>query len=245
MKIDAGIILGSGIEIPPFVKVIKEVNFAELNLIEPSVEGHSSVYYLSEIGDKVAGILSGRIHLYEGYTPEEVCRGVKFLKEEGASKIVITTAGGIVNRRFTPGSIMLVKDQINLTGKTPFDFKKEKKFINTTGIYNVEKFKQYKKLCNKFKVRLYIGTLAGVHGPAYETPAEVKMLKRMGADAVCMSTVLEAMFAHYLNMDVLGISVLTNYAGLHSEGTHENVVSMAKRLSEVVFKIIEFYLKSG
>ncbi len=244
MKIEAGIILGTGIDILPFVKVIRKANFAELNLIEPSVEGHSSGYYLSEIGGKVVGILSGRIHLYEGYTTEEVCSGVKFLKEEGASKIVITTAAGTVNRRFTPGSVMIIRDQINLTGKTPFDFKREKKFIDTAGIYNVKNFKQYKKLCNKFKIKLHIGTLAGVHGPAYETPAEVKMLKRMGADAVCMSTVLEAMFAHYLKMDVLGISVLTNYAGLHSARTHQEAISMAKNLSEVVCRIIEVYLKS-
>lgn len=243
MKIDAGVILGSGIDIIPWVKVYDELNIKDLGMIEPGVQGHANLYVKGEIGKSVVGIFTGRIHLYEGYTPEEVCKQVKFLKEEGADKIVITTASGIVNRRFSPYSIMIIKDHINLTGKTPFDFREQKKFVDCTKIYNVEKFKQYKRLCNKFKVKLYIGTLAGVHGPQYETPAEVKMLKRMGADAVCMSTVLEAMYAHYLNMDVLGISVLTNYAGMHFENTHDDVISISRNLSGVVFRIIELYLR--
>lgn len=243
MKIKAGIILGSGIDILPFVKVIEKINIKEFNLPEPTANGHNPFYTVTEIEGYIAGIFSGRVHLYEGFTPDDVCSRVKFLKENGCEKIVLTNASGIVNKRFTPHSLMIIKDQINLTGSSPFDFKTEKNFIDCVNIYNVKKFKKYKRLCNKFKVKLYLGTLAGVRGPEYETPAEVKMLKRIGADAVCMSTVLEAMIAHYLNMDVLGISVLTNYAGMHSEHTHEKVIEVAGNLSEVIFHIIKEYLR--
>jgi purine-nucleoside phosphorylase len=243
MKIEAGIILGSGIDILPFVRIIEKINIKELNLPEPGVEGQSPFYTIGEISGKTTGIFSGRVHLYEGYNPYEVARQVRFLKKQGADKVVLTNASGIVNKRFTPGSIMIIKDQINLTGVSPFDYKSNREFVECTQIYHVKKFKQFKKMCAKFKVKLYLGILAGVRGPEYETPAEVKMLKRIGADAVCMSTVLEAMYAHYLKMDVLGISVLTNYAGRHSEKTHNEVISVSHNLSEVVFKIIELYLR--
>ncbi len=244
MNINAGIILGSGIDILPFVKAEKKVDIRNLNLPQPGVMGHSPLYTIAEIGGKKSGIFSGRVHLYEGFSPEEVCCQIKYLKEQGAERIVLTNASGIVNRRFTPGSLMLIKDQINLTGCSPFDFKGNREFINCSRIYSVEKFKNYKKICNKFKVKLYLGVLAGVRGPEYETPAEVKFLKRIGADAVCMSTVLEAMYARWLGMDVLGISVLANYAGMHSGNTHADIISVARNLSRTIYELIEFYLKS-
>lgn len=244
MSINAGIILGSGIDILPFVKVDEKIYTKELNIPQPGVMGHTPLYTIAEIGGKKSGIFSGRVHLYEGFSPEEVCSQIKFLKEQGADRVVLTNASGIVNRRFTPGNLMLIKDQINLTGSSPFDFKTCKEFIDCSKIYNVEKFKNLKKLCNKSKVKLYLGVLAGVRGPEYETPAEVKFLKRIGADAVCMSTVLEAMYAKWLGMDVLGISVLANYAGMHSKNTHSEIISVARNLSRTIYELIEFYLKS-
>jgi len=242
MKIKAGVVLGSGIDILPYVTVKHRVTYHQLNLPVPSVPGHEPIYSIAEVAGKEVGILSGRVHLYEGFSPDEVCQQIRFLKDQGADQIVLTNAAGIVNKRFTPASLMIVKDQINLTGRTPFDFKKEKQFINVAGIYNVKKFKKFKRICNKNKVKLQLGVLAGVSGPVYETPAEVKMLKRMGADAVCMSTVLEAMYAHYLGMDVLGISVLTNYAGMDSSGGHDKIIRVSSILSSVIYQIIECYL---
>lgn len=244
MNISAGIILGSGIDILPFVNAKRKLDIRELNLPQPGVMGHAPFYTIAEIGGKNSGIFSGRVHLYEGFSPEEVCSQIKFLKEQGAERVVLTNASGIVNRRFSPGTLMLIKDQINLSGCTPFDFKRDKQFTDCSNIYNKEKFKNFKRLCNKFKVKLYLGVLAGVRGPEYETPAEVKFLKRIGADAVCMSTVLEAMYAHSQSMDVLGISVLANYAGMHSQNTHSDIISVAKNLSRTIYELIEFYLKN-
>jgi len=243
-KIDAGIILGSGIDMPPHLRIVERIPYSKLGLPIPSVKGHGNLFVIAQMAGKMAGIFTGRLHLYEGYSPQEVCQQVKIIRNFGADNIVISNASGIVNKNFKPAQIMLIKDQINLTGKTPFIAKKnDVKFLNCSGIYFIEKLKYFNRICKKYNVKLEVGVLAGVRGPEYETPAEVRMLRRLGADAVCMSTVIEALQAHVLGMRVFGISVLTNYAGEGvAHNAHKEVLNIARTCSGAVWGLIEAFV---
>lgn len=228
------IMLGSGLDSlvqePARGKII---SYSEIGgLPRSSVKGHRSRFVLGEIGGARVVVAQGRVHLYEGYSAHEVTAGVRFLARAGINRIVLTNAAGAVNPEFAPGSWMILTDHLNLTGTTPLLGGKE--FVDLTNAYSPAWRERFASSAHALGLTLHQGVYASVLGPQYETPAEVRMLRHLGADAIGMSTVCETIQARALGMEVAGFSCLTNWAaGLHSvELSHDEVLATGATASK-------------
>jgi purine-nucleoside phosphorylase len=170
----------------------------------------------------------GRVHLYEGFSAHEVTSIVRVLAEAGIKQLILTNAAGSLNPNFKPGSWMMIADQINLTGTSPLVG--QASFIDMSNAYSLRLRENFRNAVATIDIKLHEGVYAGVLGPQYETPAEVKMLRSLGADAVGMSTVLETIQARALGLEVAGFSCLTNLAaGISKEKlSHEEVLTIGK-----------------
>ncbi len=223
------IVLGSGLG--PFVdrmEVEREIGYGKIpGLAVSRVPGHAGRFVFGTLGGLPVVAAQGRIHLYEGRTALEVTAGIRYLASLGVKRLVLTNAAGTLNPTFGPGSWMLIEDQINLTGQSPLMGGAH--FVDMSEIYSVEARHYFVRAAAQQGVALEQGIYAGVHGPQYETPAEVRMLRTLGADAVGMSTVLEAIQARALGMEVVGFSCLTNWAaGISRQPlSHEEVLRTA------------------
>ncbi|MDQ3116718.1 MAG: purine-nucleoside phosphorylase [Verrucomicrobiota bacterium] len=221
------IVLGSGlnslVEEPAREKIIP---YSEIGgLPRSSVKGHHSRFVLSEVGQTRVVFAQGRVHLYEGYSAQEVTAGVRFLARAGIERLILTNAAGSVNPDFVPGSWMIFTDHLNLTGTTPLLGGKD--FVDLNHAYSPAWRERFATSAKALGRELHQGVYAGVLGPQYETPAEVKMLRHLGADAIGMSTVCETIQARALGMEVAGFSCLTNWAaGLHPAPlSHDEVLA--------------------
>lgn len=246
-KASLGIILGSGLgTFVDFLENKKEVPYSEIpHFPTSSVSGHKGHFVFGTLGGIPLYVLQGRIHYYEGHSLEDVTFSVRVLKQLGAATLIVTNAAGSLNRSYKPGTLMLIQDHINLLGANPLRGKNWEewgpRFPDLTHAYNEELRKKAKIVAKKIKVTLCEGIYAAVPGPSYETPAEVKMLKTLGADAVGMSTVPEVIVATHQGMKVCGISCLTNFAahkGAHALG-HEEVL----KVTQTVAKKFGLFLK--
>lgn len=189
-----------------------------------AVEGHEGALYSGEVEGVPVLLFSGRIHLYEGHDPKTVTNWVRLAVDAGCDTIILTNAAGALHPRMHIGVPYLISDQLNLTGMSPLTGPHDgrgPRFPSMVDLYDTK----LRELARKVDPELEEGIYAGLIGPAYETPAEVKMLISLGADLVGMSTVLEATMARYLGAKVLGLSVATNLAaGLaDSDPSHEEV----------------------
>lgn len=206
-----------------------------MQMPQANVEGHAGNLILGEKGSTPVVIMQGRAHLYEGYDPHEVVFGVRLMAELGATTLVVTNAAGAVNTSFEPGDLMLIRDHLNLTGTScllgPNLETMGPRFVDMTEAYDSGLIATAETAAQHAGVQLKQGVYAGLLGPAYETPAEVRMLKKLGADAVGMSTVLEVIAARHCGMRVLGVSCITNLgAGLSPTPlSHDEVKETADR----------------
>ena len=162
------------------------------------------------MGETRAIFAQGRVHLYEGRSAKEVTSPVRILAPSGIKELILTNAAGSANKEFAPGSWMMISDHINLTGTTPL--LGEPNFVDMTEVYSEQSRLRFQRAAKKIGMKLHEGVYAGLLGPQYETPAEVRMLRSLGADAIGMSTVLEAIQARALGLEVAGFSCLTNWA---------------------------------
>jgi len=225
-----GIVLGSGLggftdEYP----VLGEGSYDEFpGLPVPKVAGHAGRFVFTKIAGQSVMIAQGRAHLYEGYTAREVAAGVRFMAAMGISKLVLTNAAGAINPGFLPGTWMAIEDHLNLTGESPLTGGPH--FFDMSEVYSSKLRDHFATSAAREKITLHRGVYAGVAGPQYETPAEVRMLGRLGADAVGMSTVIEAVQARALGIGVAAFSFLTNpAAGLGGRALdHAEVLGMAQ-----------------
>jgi purine-nucleoside phosphorylase len=197
-----------------------------------TVEGHEGALYAGEISGVQALVFAGRVHLYEGRSPAEVVRPIELAIDSGCETVVLTNAAGGIGPELEVGAPCLISDHINLTGRSPLVGPHDgrgPRFPDMAGAYAPE----LRALARAVDPDLREGVYAGLVGPSYETPAEVRMLAALGADLVGMSTVLEAVMARYLGARVLGISVVTNRAAGLSPGplTHEEVTEGSRRAS--------------
>ncbi|MDQ3951874.1 MAG: purine-nucleoside phosphorylase, partial [Actinomycetota bacterium] len=182
------------------------------------VPGHEGALYAGEVEGTPALVLAGRVHLYEGHPSSAVTHIVDEVVASGCRTIVLTNAAGGIDESFGVGDPVLISDHLNLTGSSPL--LGAPTFVDLSEVYDPE----LRALARRVDPTLKEGVYAGVVGPAYETPAEIRMLATMGADLVGMSTVHEAIAAHALGARVLGISVVTNRAaGLGAKLDHEEV----------------------
>jgi purine-nucleoside phosphorylase len=188
----------------------------------PAVEGHTGVVRSLSVGGVDVLAFVGRTHLYERRDPVAVAHAVRTAAATGASTVVLTNASGAVNPSFAPGQIVLISDHINLTGVSPLE---GAQFVDLTDLYSA----RLRDLCRSIDPSLAEGIYAGYWGPNYETPAEIRAYRAMGADLVGMSTVLEAIAARAAGLEVLGLSLVTNMAaGMAGPLSHDEVLEAGR-----------------
>lgn len=237
---ELGIVLGSGLgEFAEMFEPYAKISYADIPGFENStVVGHKGCLVFCEIQGKKAVIMQGRYHFYEGYNISRIVYPIKVMKKLGVKNLILTNAAGSVNKSYKSGELMLIKDHINLMGVNPLvgenDATLGDRFPDMSEVYRKSLIDIAAKLSRKLGLTVHKGVYVAMSGPSYETPAEIQMLRAMGADAVGMSTVPEALVANYCGMDVLGISCITNSAaGVHpSRLSHVEVVETANRVKE-------------
>lgn len=237
-KPQIGIVLGSGLG--PLVNEVKEqieIDYGDIpNFPIPTVEGHAGKLIAGEIGGKPVLVMKGRFHFYEGYDISQVVFHIRVFKLLGISHILVTNAAGGVNRDFSPGDLMLITDHISFFAPSPLRGKNADefgvRFPDMSEAYNKELIAMAEKTAGELGIKLQKGVYAFTQGPMYETPAEIRALRILGADAVGMSTVPEVIAARHAGMKVLGISCITNMAAgiLEQPLSHEEVMETAKKV---------------
>lgn len=236
-----GLVLGSGLgSFVERMEILDSVPYAEIpGLPASSVAGHAGRFVFGRVGGTIIVAAQGRVHLYEGKSAAEVTANVRWMKSIGVKKLVLTNAAGTANPAFHPGTWMMLNDHLNLTHTTPL--LGGPNFFDMSEVYSKALRARFSEVAASLGTTLNEGVYAGLLGPQYETPAEVRMLRTLGADAVGMSTVLEAVQARALGMEVAGFSCLTNWAaGLHP-GTlgHEEVLETGKAAAAQLADVLE------
>lgn len=236
-KPDTAIILGSGLgAIADNIKNPLIIRYSDIKGFPIStVAGHKGQMILGTIGKHQVLCMQGRFHLYEGYHPSVIKEVIGSLKSIGITKLIITNAAGAINPEFTPGKIMLISDHINFSGCSPLitsdSNNAEPNFVDMTAAYDKNMSKKIKSLATKLKISLCEGTYLMVIGPNFETPAEIKAFRILGADAVGMSTVPEVISAAYYGIKTMALSVITNFgAGMQNKKlSHEQTLANAAK----------------
>jgi len=234
-----GVVLGSGLG--PFVHELgdpRALDYREIpGMPGVSVGGHAGKLWVGRLGGHSVACLQGRSHLYEGYTPQDVVFGVRLLASAGITTMLLTNAAGGLGEGFSAGDLMLVTDHLNLTGQSPLlgpPPAQGPRFSDMTFAYDARLRALALSAANELGVRVRQGVYAGVLGPSYETPAEIRMLRLLGADAVGMSTVLETIALRQMGVRVGGVSLISNLAaGLSgTELSHAEVQATAEEAQE-------------
>ena len=210
----------------------------------PTVEGHAGRLVVGRVGGATVAAMQGRFHFYEGYTLEEVTFPVRVLGLLGAHSLVLTNAAGGLNNSYEQGSLVLISDHLNLMGTNPLlgrnDERFGPRFPDMTEVYDREYQEAAIAEAREMGLELRRGIYAALTGPSYETPAEIRMLRLLGADAVGMSTVPEAIVARQMGLRVLGLSCITNMAAgvLDKPINHEEVIETGERVRETFAELL-------
>ncbi|MNB96235.1 Purine nucleoside phosphorylase 1 [compost metagenome] len=243
---DIGLILGSGLGI--LADLIKDgisIPYHDIPHFPVStVEGHEGELLIGTIEGRKVVMMKGRFHMYEGYGPETTAFPVRVMKELGVKSLLVTNAAGGVNTGYTPGDLMLLTDHLNLTGRNPLigpnDPELGVRFPDMSEPYSRRLLQAARDVAKEQNFTFREGVYAGLLGPTYETPAEIVMLRRLGADAVGMSTVSETIVARHAGIEVLGISCITNMAAgiLNQPLSHDEVMETAERVRETFLGLV-------
>jgi len=229
----AGLVLGSGLGgLADEVEAAVAIPFAELpGWPAATAPGHAGRLVLGALAGTPVAVLQGRFHLYEGHDPGLVVQPVLLFRRLGARLVILTNAAGGVNPEYGAGTLMIIGDHLNLTGRTPLLGPNADalgpRFADMTDVWTPAHRTALRAAGDAEGVALEEGVYAGLLGPSYETPAEVRMLRAMGADAVGMSTVVEAVAARWAGLEVAGISLVTNPGAGYSAQplSHEEVLA--------------------
>lgn len=265
-KPEIGIILGSGLG--DFVQNFESIciPYSEIPGFEKStIQGHAGQLAFVNAKCKMQNaksepailpschpallIMQGRYHFYEGHSMQSVVYPVKVMKKLGVKTLIITNAAGAINKEFKPADLMLITDHINLMGTNPLIGENDEslgtRFPDMSEVYKKELIKIAENCAEELGTKVQKGVYAAFSGPSYETPAEINMLGKLGADAAGMSTIPEAIVANYCSMNVLGISCITNYAsGVQKTPlSHQEVIETAgiakNNFQSLLLKILE------
>lgn len=248
---DVMVVLGSGLgTVADMLKERVSVSTAEFpGHPRSTVPGHAGMLHQGKIGKKTVLIQQGRVHLYEGCSPAEVVRPIRAAILSGADTVVLTNAAGGINSRLSPGALMLIEDHLNLTGTSvllgPNDDERGPRFPDMSGAYDADLRARMRAAADKLDISLASGVYAGLLGPTYETPAEVRMLKALGADAVGMSTVQEVIAARHLGAKTTAVSCITNLAaGLSSTPlAHDEVAEIGAAATADFARLLMTFLE--
>lgn len=249
-----GIILGTGInDLADSVQQAVHIAYGDLpNFPVSTVFGHVGRFVIGELEGKPVFVMQGRIHYYEGYTMGQITLPVRVMQRLGISSMIVTNAAGGVHPDFIPGDVMLITDQLNLMGMSglnplmgPNLDEIGPRFPDMSQPYDREYCELARKTAKEKKITLREGIYAGLSGPSFESPADLRFLRLAGADAVGMSTVPEVIVAKHGNMRVLGLSGISNKANLDGSTitTHEEVMEAGKVITPKVEKIIRGVLR--
>lgn len=246
IKPKVGIILGSGLG--PFVKEIEKPLTIAYNQIphfqKVTVKGHEGKIIFGRVRGVDIVALQGRFHYYEGYDLSDVVYPVRLLKKLGIDILIVTNAAGGVNLSYKAGDLAIITDHLNLTGKNPLlgpnDDSIGPRFPDMTHAYNEKLITILEETGLELNIPLQKGVYAGVIGPTYETPAEIKMFRVLGGDMVGMSTVPEVIVAHHMGLKVCGISCITNMgAGIfNQELNHDDIKDEALKVMDSFTKLL-------
>lgn len=243
---EIGIILGSGLgTLGEKIEEPKYVDYADIPKFPVSTApGHMGRFVFGKLNGKNVMCMQGRIHLYEGYPVESVVMPIRVMKMMGVKTLIVTNAAGGINENFDVGDIMVISDHINFTGRNCLIGKNDDRFgvrfPDMSFGYSPELSNVAFNCAKKLGMKLQKGVYIGCTGPSYETPAEIRAFRIMGADAVGMSTVQEVIAANHCGINVLGFSLISNKAaGLSGERlTEEEVLTIGKQKSEEMQTLI-------
>ena len=246
-----GIVLGSGLGV--YVERIQDPTVIPYEDIpgfpQTSVEGHDGKLIIGKTEGVDVAVFQGRFHFYEGHALEDVVMPVRVLSMLGVEKLILTNASGGINESYAPGDLVCITDHINMTGNNPLIgpnyAELGPRFPDMTRAYDPELREMIHNAAKNIGIDLKNGIYAGVLGPTYETPAEIKMLKTIGGDLVGMSTVPEAIAAHHAGLRVTGIACVTNMAaGIGGEKlTHEDVKLVAQKAMQKFSDLVSAAVK--
>ena len=215
-----------------------------------TVYGHSGNLVMGKLEGKWIVAMQGRFHYYEGYTMQEITFPVRVMKELGTNVIIISNAAGGMNRSFQRGDLMLIYDHINLMGDNPLigpnDEKIGPRFPDMSEAYDKKLISLTEKIALEEGIKLHKGVYAGLTGPMLETPAEYRMLIKIGADAVGMSTIPEVIVANHMGMRVLGISCITDLAidGVVEKVHFQEILNAAAQSEPLMTQIVKKVIKN-
>jgi purine-nucleoside phosphorylase len=245
-----GVVLGSGLG--AFADELSErtdIPYAEIPGWPGSTAvGHAGKLVIGKLGELVVAVMAGRAHLYEGYTPAQVTFGVRALGRLGVRSMVFTNAAGGINLTLQQGGLVLISDHINLQGVNPLtgpnDDSLGPRFPDMSEAYSRAYRDAARQVAAELCVPISEGVYAAMLGPSYETPAEIRYLRTIGADVVGMSTVLEAIVANHMGIKVLGISCVTNMAAgiLPQKIHHEEVLETGARVRDTLVLFLKTLL---
>lgn len=248
---EIGMILGSGLG--AYAENIENpiiIPYGELpDFPVSTVAGHAGQFVMGECKGRKVIAMQGRVHYYEGYTQKEVTMPVRIMKRLGVKKMILTNAAGGINVDFEPGTLMMLRDHINFSGSNPLlgeNFDEDgPRFPDMTRVYHEDFRKKLKQAAGEKGIKLEEGVYMILSGPTYETPSEVKMVRILGADAVGMSTVPEAIVCAHCGIPVLGISCITNFGAgiLNQPLNHEEVTETANRVKKTFAAVIDIALE--
>jgi purine-nucleoside phosphorylase len=238
VEVSIAMVLGSGLGgFADELQQATSIPYSEIpGFARPTVEGHAGKLVIGKANGVPLAVLQGRFHYYEGYSSEEVTFPVRVMKLLGARTLFLTNASGAVNVELTPGALMVISDQINLLGINPLSGPNDERFgprfPDLSEVYSRRLQDIVIEEAHAMKLEIRRGIYAGLSGPSYETPAEIRMVRTLGADAVGMSTVPEAIVARHMGMSVLGISCITNLAaGVADQPIdHDAVIETGERV---------------
>ena len=242
----AAIILGSGLgDFAEYVQVTGEIPYSDIEDFPVStVAGHAGRFVFAEVEGMPVVLMQGRVHYYEGYSMEEVVLPVRLMKMMGAQTLILTNASGGINEEFSAGDFMMITDQISSFVPSPLIGENVEelgtRFPDMSEIYDKELQETIRQAARKVGVHLQEGVYIQFTGPNFESPAEIRMARVLGADAVGMSTACEAVAARHMGMKVCGVSCVVNKAaGLQQTPlNHEEVQEMGRRKAEEFRKLL-------
>ena len=241
-KPEIAIILGSGLGELADEYCDYAIPYNEIpDFIKSTVHGHKGRLVFAEIQGKKVVMMQGRNHFYEGHSMQEITYPIKVMKALGIKTLILTNAAGAVNEEYRAADLMLITDHINHMGSNPLigpnDEKIGERFPDMTEVYKKSLIKIAEKCAKDLGIDIKKGVYWANSGPSYETPAEIKMIRTLGGDAVGMSTVPEAIVGNYCGLNILGISCITNAASSETSGklSHEEVIEAANK-AKIKFK---------
>ena len=257
--IKTAIVLGSGLgAFADELENAVRIPYSDIpHFVKSTVEGHAGQLVLGKVGGKHIAVQQGRFHYYEGYSMDQVMFPVRVFGRMGMENVILTNAAGSLNTEMTPGSLMLITDHLNMMGVNPLrgtnDIRFGPRFPDLTEVYA----RDLQELANQAATEiatdrfelgvdpeltdfLHRGTYCALSGPTYETPAEIRLYRMLGADAVGMSTVPEAIAARHQGIKVLGISCITNFGAGMVEGEidHAEVMETGARVSDIFKELL-------